>query len=349
MLLILEHYGIRGTVNALLRSYLSGRSQCVVVGDARSSELPMAKGVPQGSVLGPLLFNLFINDIVNVFSVQTILFADDGVFYCEAPTFDEALTHIRTFITKLEKWLTASKLLPNEEKTKLMLLTPRPRPQLPDVFFNCKKLEWVRSFKYLGTIIDDGLQFKAHVGDVVSKLSKARGAIYAASKTLPRTALLTLYYSLVYPYLTGSIVLWGGAPEATIRPVATLMNKVLRIILAVRFDVNRIPLMRTIPMYSKLRLLRFEHVYEYFIIKFFRFALYEDIDLFNKLYAPLLPTHQYATCNNRLNLPPVRVDVQRRSVVFQSVVAARGLLAPISKLTFKNNYKKMILTSYSTR
>ena len=76
----------------------------------------LAKGVPQGSVLGPLLFNLFINDIVNVFSVQTILFADDCVFYCEVSTFDGALANVRTFIAKLQKCLTASKYLLNKEK-----------------------------------------------------------------------------------------------------------------------------------------------------------------------------------------------------------------------------------------
>ena len=345
LLSILNHYGIRGNVNALLKSYLTGREQFVVCENAKSSVLPISLGVPQGSVLGPLLFNIFLNDISNLPGVKTVLFADDSVFYSEGLTFEDAVNKMTNFINVLQKWLVSHRLVPHEGKTKLMLVTSRPRPELPVLFFNGKVLEWVRTFKYLGTIIDDNLLFTNHVNEVCGKLSRARGIIYASSRVLPTDGLLKLYHSLVYPYFSQSVILWGGSTDNVLRPVKVALNKILRTILNVRYDENHRPLMNTTAMYERLRLLQFNQIYEYFLLKFIRYAIYEDTRLFNKLFAHLLPNHQYGTRHNRFNLPAVRLDVEKQFVIFQSVQAFNrahnSLIGPMSSYTFKCRFKKI--------
>ena len=115
----LSSCGIRGIVKQLINSYLTNRKQFVNVGDYTSNILNINLGVPQGSVLGPLLFNLFINDIVNLPLCKKILFADDTVLYVSASSFDECLTSVTQVINSLKAWLNVKKLLIDIDKSKL--------------------------------------------------------------------------------------------------------------------------------------------------------------------------------------------------------------------------------------
>ena len=263
-------YGFRGNFNSFLASYLTNRQQFVYLSGQRSEVKSISSGVPQGSVLGPLLFNLFINDIVNVGIAEKVLFADDAVFYVTAKTLPLCIEKLKKLINELSDWLKNNKLIPNVTKTKLMMFTPRPTEMLPDIFFDGKRLEWVTDFKYLGVIIDDKLNFSLQAAEVYRKLSKMQGAFYSLSSLLPKPTLLTIYYSLVYPVVSQSIIIWGGVPVANIRNIKTTMNKILRSILKVKHDENNIPLMQTNEMYKSLNLLKYENIYEYILLKFLR-------------------------------------------------------------------------------
>ena len=122
----LSIYGFRGVVNSFLSSYLSSRKQYVNVGKYKSNIQDISYGVPQGSVLGPLLFNIFINDLVKVGKAKKILFADDSVFYITEKSLDLCLQKIKELILELSEWLKNNKLVANTNKTKLMRITPRP-------------------------------------------------------------------------------------------------------------------------------------------------------------------------------------------------------------------------------
>ena len=167
--------GFRGTVNSFLSSYLSNRKQYVCVENHTSDIGTINSGVPQGSVLGPLLFNIFIDDIVNIKVAKKVLFADDAIFYINEKSLDLCISKVKRLIEELSLWLKNDKLIPNVQKTKLMLFTPRPVGELPDVFFNGFKLEWVSSIRYLGIIIDNKLSFTSQSNQVYLKLSKMQG------------------------------------------------------------------------------------------------------------------------------------------------------------------------------
>ena len=344
--------GFRGNVNAFLTSYLTNRKQYVDV-DGYVSEVGSVNcGVPQGSVLGPLLFNIFINDIVNVGNakVKKILFADDAVFYIKANSLQECMDEMRLFIAQLSDWLENNKLIPTVEKTKLMMFTPRPIYNLPDIYFSGTKLEWVHSIRYLGMLIDDKLNFALHTSEVAKKLSKLQGFFYSLSPLVPRCTLLTLYHSLVYPVIIQNVIIWGGVPESNLKDIKIAINKILRSITKVRCDHNNIPLVSTNEMYKSVSLMKFDDVYRFFLLKFVQNVFYRNTDLFQEFYAPLLPSHSYGTRGVRINLPSVRVEVEKRFAIFQSCRLINELpeefMEPQSHGSLKVKYRTFVLSGY---
>ena len=232
----LYHYGFRGTSLNFINSYLTERSQYVDINGLTSNPENISVGVPQGSVLGPLLFNLFINDVIGAFSCKNIFYADDGVFYVTGDSVSECVVLINEVIDNLSLWLSKNKLIPNTGKTKLMLFTPKIVNHYPNIYFNNSKLEWVDTFKYLGVILDAKLNFISHVKNVKQKLSKLRGTFYAISNLMPQKTLLQIYNSLVYSTINQNVIIWGGVSEIYRREIQVLMNKILKSILRNKYD-----------------------------------------------------------------------------------------------------------------
>ena len=243
-----------------------------------------------------------------------------------------------------------NKLVPNVSKTKLMLITPRPAADLPDIFFDGSKLEWVSNMKYLGVVIDNKLNFSLQADEVYRKLSKMHGVFYSLSALMPQPTLLTLYYSLVYPIITQNIIIWGGVRAANLNNIKTMINNILRCILKVEYDEHNVPLMSANKMYKSLNLLKFEDVYKYFLLKFLHYSMYTNTDFFNKYYLPLLPAHSYGTRGIKINLPSVRLEVEKQFALFQSCKLVNELpgnfLEPQSEHLLKSKYKKLILSGY---
>ena len=123
-----------------------------------------------------------------------------------------------------------------------MIFTPKLIDQLPDIFLNNTKLEWIKTIKYLGVIIDNQLTFIPECNSIIRRLSSIQGAIYSMSNFMPRLTLLTVYNSLVYSLFTYSIIFWGGIARTHVNSVQVIQNKILRIILNVQYTNNHIPL-----------------------------------------------------------------------------------------------------------
>ena len=343
-------YGFRGSPCAFLSSYMTNRQQYVNISGLKSEMRPISTGVPQGSVLGPLLFNLFINDIVNISEAEKVLFADDAVFYVTARTLSLCVEKVKELIGKLSDWLGNNKLIPNTIKTKLMMFTPRPFGVLPDIFFNGVRLEWVCNIRYLGVIIDNKLNFSLQAADVYRKLSKMRGIFYSLASLLPKSTLVTIYYSLVYPIVSQNIVIWGGIPDANIRNIKITINKILRSILKVKTSVINMPLVPTNEMYKSLNFLKFEDIYKYFLLSFMHFVVRKNDDLFDKYLMPLLPQHPYGTRGTRINLPAVRLQIEKQFTIFQMCKIfnelPQYLIDPQSRQSLKYKFKRYAISQY---
>ena len=133
----------------------------------------ISKGVPQGSIIGPLLFCIYINDIADAVDAEVVRFADDAAFIITAPTLELLYTRIRNLFKDLMRYLTFNKLVPNLNKSKLMYFTSRPAPDhLEDINFGTEKIEWVSEMKYLGVILSSKMTFQSHIDKVTGQLSR---------------------------------------------------------------------------------------------------------------------------------------------------------------------------------
>ena len=345
----LDHYGFRNNIGQLIRSYFTNRAQYVNISNCNSSTKSVPLGVLQGSVLGPLMFSTFINDITEL-GVNSILFADDAVFFVESNTLHDAVIQMQSFIGRLSVWLNDNRLTAHEDKTKLMLFTPCQKPPLlPSIIFNRTILEWVDEIKYLGIIIDTKLQFKSHINFVENKLSIIQGITYSLKKLLPVHCLRTIFFALAYPHIVQNIIIWGGAPTTSIRPIAIKMNKILRNILNVRFDAARRPIVPTNNMYKALNILKLEDIYEFQLLKFIVTSQQSDDGIWTKYFSNLRPIHNYSTRRTGLNIPNIRTNVERASALFQCVRAYNSLPATFNienMDAFKIQYKFSCLSEY---
>ena len=345
------HFGFRGVCQQYLRSYLTSRKQFVQVDAFMSNSLNILKGVPQGSTLGPLLFNLYINDIGKIKNAETILFADDGVFIVDGPTFEIVHEKLKGVINCLSDYLKWNKLLPNLEKTKLMLFTPRPHPQLPVVYFNNTVIEWVDNIKYLGLIVNNKLNFSRHIDDVCLKISKAHGSIYSLCTFVPSKITITIVYATLYPVLIQNIVIWGGSPESSVSKIRIALNKVLRTILKIPLTGGP-PRISANEMYVRFSLLKYDDVYKYFLLKFYhecRFGAH--VEIYRNYFLPLLPASNHNTRSSKYNLPVVRLEVEKQATIFQCIKVINAmpeeLLRPQSMISLKNKYRKLTLNRYN--
>ena len=173
----LEHYGIRGTALGLFRSYLSNRKQCTNINSILSELISIELGVPQGSILGPFLFLVYINDLPNSSLLLSKLFADDTCLLFSANSVANLQNIANQEIAKIEKWMTSNKLTLNHTKSKFMVINKRGGNCNLNVRIKNELIEKVYSIEYLGITIDSNLSWNEHIKQLESSLSTASGII----------------------------------------------------------------------------------------------------------------------------------------------------------------------------
>ena len=175
-------YGIRGKAHTWLTSYLTGRIQYVVYDGHKSSTLNMTCGVPQGSILGPLLFIIYVNDICNVSDLLfKILYADDTYVVAQGHNLEDLIDTLNAELSSLNEWLLCNKLTLNTKKTYYMVFH-RVRIKLTnvDIGINGSKLQRVKCVKYLGLMVDQMLKWIDHIAHVKHKVAHGLGIINKA-------------------------------------------------------------------------------------------------------------------------------------------------------------------------
>ena len=176
----LEHYGIRGLALKWLESYLSDRKQFVSINGTDSETLVMDYGVPQGSILGPLLFIIYINDIPEIAQyAKFILYADDANIILTANNIDEINSQLKNLTSDLLKWTEHNGLALNLKKTNYMIFSRTKNIELPEPLIISETLiEHKREARFLGVIMDESLDWSRHVNAVQSKMSRFVGIMY---------------------------------------------------------------------------------------------------------------------------------------------------------------------------
>ena len=233
----LERYGIRGIGLNWLRSYLMDRQQFVKLGDYKSAPMDIKCGVPQGSVLGPKLFILYINDICKVSDIFTfLLLADDTNIFCSGDNLQQLLRLITSEMNKLKQWFDRNKLSLNLNKTKIMFFGNRKIDTQENEMIANMGIERVNQIKFLGVILDHKISWKPHIAYARAKLARSVAILGKTRLILNQNTLYILYCSLVLPYLNYCLEIWGNTYKSNLQPLVILQKRAIRIVNNVGFQ-----------------------------------------------------------------------------------------------------------------
>ena len=258
----LQIYGITDNQLKWFTSYLHNRSQVVSCHNTLSEKSVTNIGVPQGSVLGPILFLLFSNDLPNNIHLGTCnMFADDTVVYIAGKTNEEVQLNLQECIDNAAKWYSKNNLLLNSKKSYSMVVNPK--KNLTNANMNIKiygeSIENVDRTGYLGVCIENTLNWRAQI----NKICKALGAKIAHLKHLRKLfnnqMLMYIYNTYVQPIIDYGITIWGHAPSVELNKIQRLQNMCARIILD-NFDFN----IRGIDLVKKLKWMNVKERIHYF-------------------------------------------------------------------------------------
>lgn len=239
----LKFYGIYGTTLDWFTSYLSNRKQCCLVEGCISKFQKIQCGVPQGSILGPLLFLLFINDLPTCLQYTNArMYADDTSLSASSKSTTELLTKTKCDLRNVNNWLQANKLNLNVTKTEYMFIGTQFKldnlgPLFP-LLIGGKPIKRVNSVKCLGIYLDEILAWNEQIDRLSTKICRSINGIKQARKFVSRKTLVMIYNSLVQPYFDYCDTVWGNLNKGLSSRLQRLQNRAARIITNQSYDVR---------------------------------------------------------------------------------------------------------------
>ena len=265
----LNFYGFRGVELNWFKSYLSNRSQFVIWDDNKSNIMNCTKGVPQGSILGPLLFLIYVNDLNFASDIfKLVCYADDSTLtislclhlnqprtnhnWCHTSNYENL---INTELEKVIVWLEANNLSLNVSKTKFMIFHNRQfniEDKIPNLKIRNIPILRVKEFSFLGIVINEFLNWNAHIKHLSKKISQTLGIMYKIKKFVPGACLKHIYQSLIHSHLNYGILLWGFENEK----LKILQKKAVRILSQSHY------LAHTEPLFKKEKILKIEDIFK---------------------------------------------------------------------------------------
>ena len=297
----LEHYGFRGVVKDWFTDYLNNRKQFVSYNGTKSEHKTILCGVPQGSILGPLLFIIYINDITNTSTIlDFLLFADDTTILYSSDHIVDELSVVNKELSEVNNWFKANKLSINASKTNYMIMgTPKMTSighdsqdeQINyDIVLDDTKLQRVTETKFLGVVIDENLSWKNHIQGISKTISRNIGVLNKIKYFIPKRILYTLYCSLVLPYLNYGILVWGCANKTYLDKLHKLQKWAVRIISNSHYRSH------SRPLFHNYKILEIYDLYNVELAVFMYKYHYELLPkVFNNYFTKRSDIHDYHT------------------------------------------------------
>ena len=263
----LKYYGLKGSTLNLFQSYLSNRKQYTEIEDTTSTILPIQVGVPQGSILGPILFIIYVNDLPQCSNkFDFIMYADDTTLsstidsFCDINSNASADSLINAEIDKVIEWLKINKVSLNKNKSKYMTFhMPKKQIQHLTLKIDGINIEKVEEFNFLGLTMDTNLKWKKHTDKISNKCSKITGVLNRLKLLFPQEIKCLLYNSLIVPHINYCITAWGFHRNR----ITIIQKKAIRIITASSY------ISHTEPLFKQLNLLKVEDILTLQELKFY--------------------------------------------------------------------------------
>ena len=348
----MAHYRFQGIVLDWFKSYLTNRKQFVEYNNCKSTIRLINSGTPQGSILGPSGFIIYVNDIPNsVPDLSLILFADDTSAFTSHKDLSTLNNIMNNGLSKLNTWFKSNKLSLNVKKTNYMLLgTHKKTNQSKDKFkfsIDDTEVKEVSTSKFLGITVDQNLTWKNHVDDLAKKCSRSIGILHEVKQFLPESALLTLYYTLFLSHINYGITAWSSANSVDKDRLHVVQKRALRAVNNSEYRSHSNPLFIK---YNQLKISDLcNHNIGIFMYKYCNNLLPPS---FNNMFKTNAENHDYNTRNAfNFEYPNNKLNFCDKSICYQGVKTWNNIQNHVKSSknlnSFKASYKQLIISDYN--
>ena len=326
-----------GIDNSWFKSYLNNRDLITDFEGTLSDKVPLTVGVPQGSVLGPLMFLLYINDLPKVTSGKIYLFADDTTILYSAKTTAELEQTVNRDLVMVNKWFLTNALTVHVDKTNYIIFNNNYAESI-NITMNNKPLEKISETKFVGVMLDKDLNWNSHINHVGNKMNKGLYLLGTGKTYLPKKIKILLYNALIRSHFEYAVLAWGHKINKTL---ITKQKKALRLICSVSYNAH------TMPLLDELELLTVEDTYQYRIMSLAFRSTLEDIPAQISEDIPL-----YSNSRNTRSAPHFRTKhYKKKNLNFQEILPKtwnnfESFVKIERSDSFYYNLKQYFLTTY---